>query len=501
MSVAGCDARLRLDMLEELSEKPHCPRHSLRRAFECTTYALLARTFERGSPPGVEGGECLNLLLWASAKTTVRAFARAFPQDPGHRNMLASFLSAWAFSLPFDDVFAFFSESDAFFTNRILQRMIATSRGHEAAGGFSPLAPPSAPPRVEDPDRQAKPWLMRHLPGVEDHGSWPSRKKWTMSDFLRLFWINYSSSTTGEYLLSVAKDSSEKTRDRLEACDIICIKERDVDLVARAKTIIQSLISRESAVSSESAHLASISNSMEKTVSELIRIQKADPATIARQSSSPRRGRRPRKVGAEDPVVRCRQWDVDEMIEHLSCSSAIPDAEATNIKIAITHIQQHVFAAFTSHSLTLKQIFELAWSFIQSSPEPRKTQLLVRMRQELADMSGTCTQGYISRIINVFSGFTDTMGIGLTYEEEIYTIFSHRVEQAIQTAPVDIRDILVNQITVRTDQPQNRIQLLTFLSPLLPQIWKNIRSSYKTILSDQEFDLHYRNVVSRYDLI
>jgi hypothetical protein len=324
----------------------------------------------------------------------------------------------------------------------------------------------------------------------------PFFKRWSMSDFLRLFWINYSS-TAGEYLLGVAEDSSKKTRDRLEACDIICIKEREVDLVDRAKLIIQSLISRESAVSSESAHLASISESIEKTVSELVRSQEA----LSTEGL------------CELNTVENNKWDVDEIMEHLSLSSSpqcrdsstegllISGAEAINIKIAITHIQQHVFAVFTSHLLTLKQIFELAWSYIQNSPEPLKKQLLMRMRQELNDMAGTCTQGYMSRIINVFSGFTDTMGIGLTYEEEIYTIFSHRIEQAIRTASVDIRDILFNQITVRTDHQQDRIQLLAFLRPLLPQIWKDIRSEYETILSDQEFDLQYRNVISRYDLI
>lgn len=56
-----------------------------------------------------------------------------------------------------------------------------------------------------------------------------------------------------------------------------------------------------------------------------------------------------------------------------------------------------------------RRLLDHAWAAIKSRPREEEKSLVLRLQQECAESCGTCCEGHISRIINVFVGFIDNM--------------------------------------------------------------------------------------------
>ncbi len=88
------------------------------------------------------------------------------------------------------------------------------------------------------------------------------------------------------------------------------------------------------------------------------------------------------------------------------------------------------------HGLTLYQIYNSLLECIKNHPE-RKA-LEDRLNEELYEMSGQCTTGHLSRLINVISGFSDLTenlgGIKLSITDEVYASISKSLNKELETA-------------------------------------------------------------------
>lgn len=166
----------------------------------------------------------------------------------------------------------------------------------------------------------------------------------------------------------------------------------------------------------------------------------------------------------------------------------------------LNRIFNYNFLKFTKFNVTLKDVIENIYLVVEDQPLEIKNNLYTRLEQELVEMRHTCSQGYISRLINVFSGFEiNGAGITLSYEDEIYGIFSHKINKKIEIAPESIRDILLEEIMVPTDDCENRLNLIRYLRPFIPEIWNEIFEIYKDKLTITDLDLYCRKVVMKYE--
>ena len=130
-------------------------------------------------------------------------------------------------------------------------------------------------------------------------------------------------------------------------------------------------------------------------------------------------------------------------------------------------------------------------------------ELYIRMEQELVDMYDTCSQGYITRLINILTGFeingSFNLGITISYEDEIYGIFSSKINNLVQNSPEHIRDTLLEELMVPSNDHENRLTLTRYLRPFLPQIWNEIFEMFKDVLTITDLDLYCRKVTMRYE--
>ena len=138
--------------------------------------------------------------------------------------------------------------------------------------------------------------------------------------------------------------------------------------------------------------------------------------------------------------------------------------------------------------------------FIENCEEELKSQLIRRLDQELVDMYETCSRGYASRLINIFSGFDITdLGIAISYEDEIYTIFSNKVNRLIMQAPQPIQEKLLEELILPANDYENRLTLINYLRPHLSKIWNEIFQIFKDELTTIDLDLYCRKVTMRYE--
>ncbi len=134
-----------------------------------------------------------------------------------------------------------------------------------------------------------------------------------------------------------------------------------------------------------------------------------------------------------------------------------------------------------SSTLKLKSVFCLVWEEIDKSEH--KTELISRLLQELDEMSGTCCSGHASRLINVLTGFSDTIRIGVNYKEEIAGTVLARFNRALQKFSEEDQEIyLIELMKSKTDRSDafTKIKL-----QIIDSIDHQIRSEYEPLLSDR----------------
>lgn len=79
---------------------------------------------------------------------------------------------------------------------------------------------------------------------------------------------------------------------------------------------------------------------------------------------------------------------------------------------------------YSRYNCTLVHILLLVWTYLESHENNNEMQL--RLYEELLDMSGTCSTGFASRLVNVIAGFGD-FNFKISWEEQIVSNFIGRL--------------------------------------------------------------------------
>lgn len=272
-------------------------------------------------------------------------------------------------------------------------------------------------------------------------------------------------------LWSILDNEDNLLRDRLEACDIL-VSGENAEYAKSAKKVLERIVPKEDyTVNAENVHLPSIARSVEKTVSALLEMNLGKS-----------------NVTYEQVVTR---------LSEMSFGSTLQNENQKRLRVVLSRIFGYNFLKFTTHLLTLQDIFGQVWLFIQKSPH--SSELMLRLGQELLDMFDTCSQGYVCRLVNVLSGFGTELGVSLDYEDEIYAIFSTKVNKLLSDAPEPLRDKLLEELTISNSEPGRRANLLKYLRPRVPGVWNEIFDIFKQELTITDLDLYCRKVMMKYE--
>lgn len=174
---------------------------------------------------------------------------------------------------------------------------------------------------------------------------------------------------------------------------------------------------------------------------------------------------------------------------------------------------------------TLKGVLFHLWAFIQD--HEYREELEQRLIEEIDDMVWTCSSGYISRLINVLTGFEENIGIQIPVGEEFIARFTTLLNQSISRMDIEVlrrylndkwksdkwdsdeavlekrdsvNEVVLNQMMIPSSKPMDRMDFLRFLRIIYPTLRLRLYEEYRELMSDDdEFDLQMRKATSFYE--
>jgi hypothetical protein len=122
----------------------------------------------------------------------------------------------------------------------------------------------------------------------------------------------------------------------------------------------------------------------------------------------------------KEECKHCKGNDIDDF-----CSMECKDQYEIHdrIKIALNRINLDS-TLYSKYNITLSGILLRIWTFL--SNHENEEEMKERLIEELEEMSGTCSTGFASRLINVVSGFSD-YNIRISWEDQIIGNLSGRL--------------------------------------------------------------------------
>lgn len=181
-----------------------------------------------------------------------------------------------------------------------------------------------------------------------------------------------------------------------------------------------------------------------------------------------------------DSFETCRQF-------YLALAFDTEDFE--RIQFALRRIE--VDSSLTS-GCTLKHLFKMVHFYIERNQH--RTELQKRMLEELTEMSGTCSSGYCTRLLNVLSGFGEC-SLSIGWQEQIKANLMGRLN-AILKDEAD-RDLILEQMT--NIHLADRKNFLEFFARNISTIKENMYDEFKTHLSDDLWDLYFKEAIIHYE--
>jgi len=178
-------------------------------------------------------------------------------------------------------------------------------------------------------------------------------------------------------------------------------------------------------------------------------------------------------------------------------------------------------------SQTLSSIFLKIWKLVNEYKDDSKITLISRINEELIDMCNTCSSGHLSRLINILSGFTDTIKINF-YDQIKANLFA-RLYTKIKNITIvgDVKYIpasndtsndtpnyismtpeelelyqfnILDQLTISNGDHETKKDLIDFfrkhLSPIINELYSEFVPQY---LTDNVFDEYIRRAIIEFE--
>lgn len=157
------------------------------------------------------------------------------------------------------------------------------------------------------------------------------------------------------------------------------------------------------------------------------------------------------------------------------CSEVCKEFYDKNEKITVA--MRRIFmdrALYSKFNNSLINILLKIYNYIQiQEDESIKLQLYKRMLQELEEMSGTCSSGFASRLVNIISGYGN-FNIRISFEDQIISNFSGRLNAAA-------RAITSSDSVFRVDKMEDVVELC-----LLEDDKNDLRTNIELKLNPEE---------------
>jgi hypothetical protein len=216
-------------------------------------------------------------------------------------------------------------------------------------------------------------------------------------------------------LSKIAADASNDHKLRADAADTLLSLCRNTDIVDIAKSVIQNLsfenISRQDQTvysNLENVHVAEI----EKSALRNIETHLIKTPVMHKPDTYP-------LTEIDFEYLR------SEITEYVSSANS---SDLNDIVCSLNRIEVDK-TLFGVYHLSLSNILIRAWSYVHAHNQC--DELMIRLIDELRDMSGTCASGCAFRLANIISGF-DGVNLSISFHDQIVANYTARMNKRIR---------------------------------------------------------------------
>jgi hypothetical protein len=238
---------------------------------------------------------------------------------------------------------------------------------------------------------------------------------------LQKFNLNTSQREEVEYiLLSIAGDEELDYDRRADAADVL-MQLGSPKMKENGRAIIMQLGGVDGRVRTVFDNAQNVHNEeVEESVAEVLEFFAMMPLKMVNKQT------------IEFDYVKEQVEDMVKKMKESMDEEEFKDREK-KIQVALSRIYLDR-ALYSKYNSTLSNILIKVWSYLvghEHEEEMRK-----RLLEELEEMSGTCSTGFASRLINVISGFGE-FNIRISWEDQIIANFSGRLNAAARKIMVE----------------------------------------------------------------
>ena len=202
------------------------------------------------------------------------------------------------------------------------------------------------------------------------------------------------------------------------------------------------------------------------------------------------------------------------------------DDKLDKINISLNRIYMDR-ALYSKYNCSLLHILLKIWTYLTSHDS--HIEMKKRLLEELIDMSGTCSSGFASRLINVISGFGDfnftiswrdqiianftgrlnALARSITDESKISSNFELYINKDTQNDITDdeqkleyleiFQELVLGEMTINSNDYASRKHFLKFFRKHMLSIRQEMYEEFKTHIDDTSFDLYFRSAIGSYE--
>jgi hypothetical protein len=197
--------------------------------------------------------------------------------------------------------------------------------------------------------------------------------------------------------------------------------------------------------------------------------------------------------------LKCPLPDLDFVKKYiLRISERLEKHQIEKIEISLLRIEldRTTFHSegTTGISHSLQTILIRIFAYIQEQENQLKTELEKRLLEELIDMSGTCTTGFMGRLVNTLSGFGE-YSLKISWEDQIKSNLHGRLNSRILNEE-KMEDILEQMTNIKL---KDRSEYLEFFARNISSIREEMYQEFREYMSDTDWDLYFRKALIHYE--
>lgn len=155
-----------------------------------------------------------------------------------------------------------------------------------------------------------------------------------------------------------------------------------------------------------------------------------------------------------------------------------------------------------NNSFSLQNVIKKVWLYIQNNQN--KEELQKRLLEELKDAVGTCSSGYLTRLVNCITGYDEHLSLRISWKDQIFGNIKGRLNAKVRqmdnlTFQAKILEEMSEDIRDKRGNFKDRRCLLRFFRRHIGDIREEMLGEFKEYIDEAIFEQHFREGIKAYE--